>query len=261
MTAPEQVSQTCVRFSGRKSYNLATRPWKHYGSTHMIERVIVGPFHTNTYIVTIAKKQCIVIDPGADIEAIAKRLEVLNVAPRAILLTHGHLDHVSSAAEIVRRFTRDDFSPAVLMHPDDQYLLTAGENSPARDIFAPFGEEGAKAYERMVCDLAQVEPVLCDGFKVDETDLAVIHTPGHTPGSVCFYSEEREMLFSGDTLFFKAVGRTDFDRSDAKKLERSIQDILYELPPQTRLFPGHGPYSTIEREKANNRFTKDHQMV
>ncbi len=227
----------------------------------MIERVIVGPFHTNTYIVTIAKKECILIDPGAEAQNIISRLDVLNVTPRLIVLTHGHLDHLSASAEIIARYQQDEATIPVLLHPDDRYLLDTGESSPAREIFEPFGDDGVNAFRSMIEGVPTIETSLQDGAPVGETDFRVLHTPGHTPGSVCFYSETREIVFSGDTLFFKAAGRTDFDRSNSAALEKSIRSVLFELPPQTRLFPGHGPYSTIERELANNRFSTDHTMI
>ena len=150
----------------------------------------------------------------------------------------------------------------MLMHPADEYLLTPGrDNDDAREIFDLFGEEGTRAFYRMLERVPPVESNLAEGMTVEESDLQVIHTPGHTPGSVSFYSESLGMVFSGDTLFFKAVGRTDFKNSDKATLERSIRERLFALPPETRLFPGHGPNSTIEREKANNHFSTDHQMV
>lgn len=228
----------------------------------MIERLIVGPLHTNTFIVTIAKKQCVIIDPGAEPERILARLEVLNVVPQAILLTHGHLDHVAASLAIINKYSDDSRNVPVLLHPADEYLLEPGDdNEDAREIFDLFGDEGRKAFYRMLESVPQVEPTLSDGESIAETDLLVMHTPGHTPGSVSFYSESLGMVFSGDTLFFKAIGRTDLKKSDKELLERSIHNRLFTLPEETRLFPGHGPNSTIEREKANNRFSSDHQMV
>ena len=225
----------------------------------MIERLIVGPLHTNTYIVTVAKKQCIVIDPGAEAERILERLEVLNVAPRAIVLTHGHLDHVASGAQVARNFP--DHEPSVLLHPADLPLVAADNPSAGREIFENFGDEAIQAFERMREDLPHHYGTLDPTTQIEETDFAVLHTPGHTPGSVSLYSESRGVVFSGDTLFFKAVGRTDFAYSDPGRLDSSIRQCLFTLPGETRLFPGHGPHSAIERERANNPFSKDHVMV
>jgi hypothetical protein len=87
-------------------------------------------------------------------------------------------------------------------------------------------------------------------------DLVVLETPGHTPGSVCFYSEKEGILFSGDTLFFDGVGRSDLPGGSEKKLRESIQKKIAVLPPETRVFPGHGPFTTVEREKRGNVYLK-----
>lgn len=225
----------------------------------MIERLIVGPLHTNTYIVTVAKKQCIVIDPGAEAERVLERLEVLNVAPRAIVLTHGHLDHLASAAQVARSFPGNE--PLVLLHPADLPLVAPENPLAGREIFETFGDEAIQAFERMREDLPANYGTLDPTTRIEETDFEVLHTPGHTRGSVSLYSESRGVVFSGDTLFFKAVGRTDFEYSDPERLDSSIREFLFSLPGETRLFPGHGPHSTIERERANNPFSKDHIMV
>src|SRR5271169_2015002 len=88
-------------------------------------------------------------------------------------------------------------------------------------------------------------------------DITVLETPGHTPGSVCFYAEKEGILFSGDTLFFDGVGRTDLPGGSEKKLKESIQRKIAVLPPETRVFPGHGPFTTVEREKRGNVFFRE----
>jgi glyoxylase-like metal-dependent hydrolase (beta-lactamase superfamily II) len=92
------------------------------------------------------------------------------------------------------------------------------------------------------------------GERVFNMDIVVLETPGHTPGSVCFYSEKEGILFSGDTVFFDGVGRTDLPGGNEKKLRESIEKSIMTLPPETRVFPGHGPFTTIERERRGNAF-------
>lgn len=232
-----------------------------YCECTMVERIIVGPLHNNAYVVSTAKKECILIDPGPDAETILRRLEVLNMVPQLIVLTHGHLDHTASTLAIQAHYAENDISVPVGIHKKDAFFMKPDAKDANRAIFEPFGEAALNAFEELFGDFPKIDMKLKDGDTIPETDLVVVHVPGHTPGSVAFYSEERNVVFSGDTLFFKAIGRTDFPESDQKKLEDSIRKKLFTLPPETRLFAGHGPNSSIEREVANNDFSQDHSMV
>ena len=106
-------------------------------------------------------------------------------------------------------------------------------------------------------ELPKADVRLKEGDRVFDMDLVVLETPGHTPGSVCFYSEREGILFSGDTLFFDGVGRSDLPGGSEKKLRESIQKKIAPLPPETRVFPGHGPFTTVEREKRGNPYLRD----
>ncbi|MFW5814821.1 MAG: MBL fold metallo-hydrolase [Spirochaetota bacterium] len=226
----------------------------------MVERVIVGSLYTNAYVVSTGKKECMVIDPGADAPLLLERLEILNVLPTSIVFTHGHLDHTSAAQAIIDHYADRVEKIEVGIHRSDRsYLPPKGERSN-RDLFEPLGPEAMKVFDELWEELPKPTFFLKDGDPILDTDFVTVHTPGHSQGSVCLYSEERNAVFSGDTLFFKTVGRTDVVGGDLSKLTKSIRKTLFELPPETRLFPGHGPNSTLEREIANNDFAPNPQI-
>jgi glyoxylase-like metal-dependent hydrolase (beta-lactamase superfamily II) len=226
----------------------------------MVERIIVGPLYTNTYVISTGKKECILVDPGADAEEILSRLEILNTVPTAIVFTHGHLEHTGAARKIVDHYLARDTRIEVGIHRSDRPYLPPKGKETNWALFKPFGKEATSVFKQLYSDLPKPSFFLKDGEALLDTDFMVIHTPGHSQGSVCLYSEERQMLFSGDTLFFKTVGRTDVVGSDIKKMTKSIRGSLFELPPDTRLFPGHGPNSTLEREIEFNAFEPNPQI-
>lgn len=215
----------------------------------MVERIVVGPLHTNTYVVSTGRKECILIDPGDEAQNIYRRLTALNMVPQAILLTHGHLDH-TAAALAVREYYDHDIQIAI--HKSDAELLLPDSFERHKKMFESLGPDGLETFERLYVALPPPDFYLEEGSSILETDLSVIDTPGHTAGSVSLYSEQDEALFSGDTLLFKAVGPTEGQDSDHDALIDSITKKLFELPDSTRLYPGHGPYSTLERERRNN---------
>lgn len=210
----------------------------------MVERVIVGPLHTNTYIVSTGKKECIIVDPGADVDHIFERLEALNMKPVAIVLTHGHLDHTAVAERI--RQTHEGIPIAI--HEADAALLHGSTRERHLETLRVLTPDARQVLDQLYSELPEPDLFLNDGENVLDSDLEVLHTPGHTPGSVCFYSEERHVLFSGDTLLFAGIGNADQPEGDQQGLLSSIKDKLFRLPEETRLFPGHGPLSSIERE-------------
>lgn len=226
----------------------------------MVERIIVGPLYTNAYVISTGKKECMLLDPGADPHEILSRLEILNVIPTSIVFTHGHLDHTGAAQAIIDHYRERDLKVEVGIHRSDRpYLPPKGKDTNLA-LFEPFGAEARHTFDALYSALPKPSFFLKDGDPLLDTNFTVIHTPGHSQGSVCLYSEERGVLFSGDTLLFKTVGRTDVTGSDIKKLTRSIRNILFELPPDTRLFPGHGPNSTLEREIEYNTFEPNPQI-
>ena len=223
----------------------------------MIERIVVGSLYTNSYIASLSKKECILIDPGADVQKLIQRLEAINMTPLAIVFTHGHLDHTGAAIGIIDHFAERDVQVQVgIHHSDDSFLGDSGHEAN-RATFEYFGERGLEAYDDLLKPLPKADFYFDEGDSLLESDLIVMHTPGHTRGSVSIYSESRKVVFSGDTLFFHSIGRTDVPLGDEEQLKGNVKERLFTLPEDTRLFPGHGPVSTIEREVRNNPFVSD----
>jgi len=220
----------------------------------MVERIVVGPVFTNAYIYSEWKKECVVIDPGADPELIASRLSLINMKPRGIVLTHGHIDHTSAAAKLKELFKEKDLDLSIAIHLKDKKFMGARS---ARSHKAIFGEEegsGHETFDSAIDSMPNADIYVEDGDMLFDADLKVIHTPGHTQGSICVYSESQELLFTGDTLLFESIGRTDLPGGDQKQLVKSIREKIFTLPPNTRVFPGHGPLSALEREIRHNPF-------
>ena len=194
-----------------------------------IETVPVGELQANCYVLSLkGREDAIVIDPGAEEPAIRLALGQRKIA--AILLTHGHYDHIGAVAAL-----RADGAPVYIGAQDAQNLV-----NPLYSLAAMFG--GAPSQ-------GEAEYTLSDG---DEMTLAgirlrVLHTPGHTKGGCCFLTDEGQ-LFSGDTLFRYGYGRTDLPGGDEKQLFASVRR-LFELDPAIRVYPGHGAPTTIAEER------------
>ena len=206
-----------------------------------VTRLTLGPLDTNCWVVSDdLGGPAVVIDPAEDIERILEALGDRDIA--AVVLTHGHFDHLGAATELVARS-----GAPLLVHRDDAESITTfiGTGGVA------FGfEASAPPADRLLTD---GEHVQAGGI-----ELEVLHTPGHTPGGICLFVSSPEggtpQLFSGDTLFAGSVGRTDFPGGDGRALARSIASKLAPLPGDTLVHPGHGPDTTIGRERSLNPF-------
>lgn len=205
-----------------------------------VETFPVGPLQCNCSIVLDEDtREAVVIDPGDEPERILKVLAAAKVKPVALLHTHAHFDHITGTRE-VSEITR----APILLHPADLPLYEA-----LPDQAALFGlRAGApRPLDRPLED--------SDVIRFGASSLRVIHTPGHTPGSVCFAVEgDRPLLFSGDTLFRRSIGRTDLRGGDTQAILASIREKLFALPGDTPVVCGHGEDTTIEEERRLNPF-------
>jgi hydroxyacylglutathione hydrolase len=220
----------------------------------MVERVVVGPWKTNCYIYSSTKKECIIIDPGGSDEEIASRVDVLNMVPVGIALTHGHVDHLAALRALRDGYAARGYKLPIAINTADRKFLGSGGIETHRENLEFLGLDEATFFGLDAEELPKADVRLREGERVFDMDLVVLETPGHTPGSVCFYSEREGVLFSGDTLFFDNVGRSDMAGGSEKRLRESILKKIAVLPPETRVFPGHGPFTTVEREKRGNPY-------
>lgn len=197
----------------------------------------LGAFGTNCYVIACTETgESAIIDPGADDPWLAETLAANGLEPDAVLLTHGHLDHIGGIAS-ARRLT----GASVAIHGEDAPMLT----DPRLNGSAYFGMPvTAPAPDRLLRD--------GDELCVGNLRFSVIHTPGHTPGGCCFYTEGH--LFAGDTLFAGSIGRTDLAGGNYDTLIQSIKGKLLGLPPETVVYPGHGPTTTLGDEREYNPF-------
>jgi glyoxylase-like metal-dependent hydrolase (beta-lactamase superfamily II) len=178
----------------------------------------------------------IIIDAGDSFGEICEIVARGNINVKAILLTHGHFDHIICVNEL-----REHFNVPVYAHKDEKELL----QSPDLNRACLRGLKTSATPDKFFNDN--------DIFKFAGTELKVIHTPGHTAGGVCYYDEKNAVLFSGDTLFCETIGRTDLPTSNHGALLKSIADKLFTLPEGVKVFPGHGEGTTIKHEKQNNK--------
>lgn len=207
-----------------------------------IERIAVGPLDTNCFIVRDdSGGPALVIDPGDDfarIEAVMGQGELA-----AIVLTHGHFDHLGAVGALV-----ESTGAPLLIHAADADGITTAQGTGG-ELFG-FHEHISPPADRLLSDGDRIEAGLLN--------FTVLHTPGHTPGCICLLVEDSSggpsHLFSGDTLFAGSVGRTDFPRGDARALKESVATQLAPLPAETIVHPGHGPDTTIGRESRINPF-------
>lgn len=205
-----------------------------------IKRLEVGMLATNCYLaMNEAAKEAVLFDPGADAEEILKMIEHYGVKLVAILLTHGHSDHIGALEEV-----REASGAPVYIHEGDVPCLA----KPMKNLsIYTLGTS-------LVCK--EAEHVLKGGEELELAGMQfkVLHTPGHTVGGVCYYNDENKVAFVGDTIFCESIGRTDFPGGSYKDLINAIKTQLLTLDAKVMLLPGHGPETSVDWERRRNPF-------
>jgi hydroxyacylglutathione hydrolase len=207
----------------------------------IFETFPVGPLQCNCTILGDEQAaEAIVIDPGDEIGRIHRRLTELGLKLKQILITHGHIDHVGGALKL-KRLTG---APILLNENDLPLLKMMDEQADWLGIATP--------------ETAPPDAGLTDGQRVglEAYPAQVIHTPGHTQGSVCLHFAPMKLLIAGDTLFAGSIGRTDLPGGDSEQIIDSIQSRILALPDETKVLPGHGPGTTIGSERRTNPFLR-----
>ena len=201
-----------------------------------------GAFGQNGFVLTCASTRAsILVDPGAAVTQMVEAVETARLSVEAIVLTHAHIDHAGATNELAARLKLPIIGP----HREDQFLI---ESLAAQS--AMFGLGTAQSF---VPDRWLDQGDVVEG---GEEHFEVRHCPGHTPGHIIFYNPAHQFAIVGDVLFQGSIGRTDLPRGDHATLLASIRDQLLTLPDDTTFLPGHGPTSTIGRERAGNPFLK-----
>ena len=226
----------------------------------MVERIVVGSLQTNCYIYS-SGGEALVVDAAAEAQHILRALTEADLRLRYLANTHAHFDHIGALAALASAT-----GAPVLVHEDDiPLLISGGLPQPASCERAlppgfPSGKVRGFSSAWMVepAELPQNPQPLQHGNRiaVGTVVFEVIHTPGHTPGSICLYCAAESLLFSGDTLFHLGVGRADMPGGNGRTLLQSIKERLFTLPDDTRVYPGHGPSTTIGLEKRRNPFVR-----
>jgi len=207
----------------------------------MIDTFILGPIDNNTYLLTDkTSKDAVLIDPAAPSKRIVQHIKKNNLNLKEIWLTHAHFDHIGGVRWFLEKYADKDIQAAI--HKNAVNLWKIGGS--ARDFGFDF--DPGPLPKKILSNN--------DILKIGATEFTVLHTPGHTPGHVTFYSSQDDVAFCGDLIFYHGIGRTDLSISNTHNLMKSITQKIFPLPDETRLYPGHGQFTTVGEEKNNNPF-------
>ena len=198
------------------------------------------PLDANCILLSDESNNLAIVDPVGGAEKVTQYIERGKFLPRMILLTHGHFDHIGAAYELHAKY-----NIPISVHKSDEYLLQLGPVS-------------AQYYGLPEFPIPMADNYLEDGQEIQlgEGRIKVLHTPGHSPGSVCFHLPVSNAVLTGDTLFREGIGRTDFPGSSSSAILNSIKLKLYSLSDDTRVYPGHGPDTSIGYEKGHNPYVR-----
>jgi glyoxylase-like metal-dependent hydrolase (beta-lactamase superfamily II) len=207
-----------------------------------IKAFAFNPFQVNAYLLYDESRECLIIDASCyqedEYQALFKFIALNSLKPVAVLNTHGHVDHLTGTRRICKMYSIDFF-----MNQDDQFLL---ENAVVSGQIFGMQVETPPQPAAWIKD----EEI----FKFGNSEIIAFHTPGHSPGSLVIYQKEAGILITGDVLFAGSIGRTDLPGGDYNQLIRSIQTKILVLPAETKVFPGHGPETTVGDEMVHNPF-------
>jgi len=206
-----------------------------------IDRLVLGMYETNCYVLrdSEASKDCLIIDPGLQAKPLIDFLREHELDPAAVVLTHGHIDHIAGLEMLRGSFPHIK----AYIHELDAEMLTGAQNNLSLMHGVPFSTDPADV---LVQEGSTIEQA---GMK-----LEVLHTPGHTPGGICLYAGDDGIIFTDDALFADSIGRTDFPGGNTAELLQNIKARILTLPDETKAYPGHGPATTVAQEKIHNPF-------
>lgn len=204
----------------------------------ILNKLVVGPLESNCYIVGFeSNREGMIIDPGAEPEAILNQVNDLELDIKFIVLTHGHIDHIGAVTEV-----KEATGAEVAIHADDAESLHGQSLSTLFGLSFPTPPPPDRLLKGG------------DSLDIGSLHFLVLHTPGHTPGGICLFGQG--VVFSGDTLFNYGIGRADLPGSSYSQLMNSLHTKLMVLPDDTLVYPGHGPDTTIGAERRDNPFLR-----
>lgn len=211
-----------------------------------VEKLVLGAVSTNVYLV-FYNGNCIIVDPSDEAERIISCIEARKAKPLAVLITHGHFDHIMAAPVLAKKYGIKIYAGEA-----DRQLLEDSKLNLGQSFL---GEDFTMEADEYLKNGDELE---FEGFK-----LKVMYTPGHTVGSISFYSDDLEdneafkkVIFSGDALFAGSIGRVDFPTGNEATMRRTLEEVFKKMPLETVVFPGHGAATTIERELVHNPYLK-----
>jgi hydroxyacylglutathione hydrolase len=202
----------------------------------ILQKIVVGPLESNCYIIADEHtKETLIVDPGDEPDKIIDLIHENSLQVKYIVCTHAHFDHVGAISDI-----KQETGASIIIHQDE------------REIYRSTREQ-AVSWGFELDDLPEPDMLVSEGdiLEIGSLKFVIIHTPGHSPGSICLSGED--ILITGDTVFAGSVGRTDFYGGNIVQLKKSFKRLM-SFSEETKIFPGHGPETTVEREKKENFF-------